>query len=1279
LIVGTAGRSPLPASQALSSNIIGDARVKSRKSPSLDVNSSPTPTAVMGMPYTWTSRGPCADGGLGVSICAPGAAIAPVPVWSLSRKRLMNGTSMASPSAAGSVAVLLSYLKQHKILYTADRVRSAIENSARPLGLSRLLGRPPTKATCDSRAVDYTQDLVFAGGCGSIDIGAASKLLLALSAAGRFSRDDGSAKPSMNQVSKLTSCLKSKETTCDLHGRYATGSHDAMLDQGRPSLEWRYCISVEATRPLAASHGQRGGGIAGCTRGIYLRGRAETNVSHRMAVKLEAIRDDEEDLASNKAALAAMETTIQLESSAEWVSVPKSIMLHGGGRNFPVLVDPTNLADGQAHFAHVSGYISEASVQNYRVFLLPVTVVKPEALLPGSSSVRPLQRVEFSAGAVFRRFYEPPLGCSYGIVRVIGGDCRPHVLEKETTNMSQGSGFRNGSDQDLSELTVQSTAPRTSIETDRRKGIESRSCEDNVFGQGSETVLSQVMSAGVPFSSLSSESHMYDIHIVQVEPKKSYKQTETRHALSVIPGVTREFVFEVRGGVTMELCLAQRWSSPGASVVERLEILFCGLQPQPTALHLHAGASCFPSVDVQNCLPDCSPQHLDNSLVPQLHNPHVLSLFQPRASLLWLERPLSPNYSKVTTLGAHRDMLPDARQIFQLVLEYKFEVSESSRTVCIVFPGLNRTVYEAEIEGGPFVTVHDAYKQLVLTSDIYPASKNLTKGTYYIRAALRHDVLSVLERMRELRAVVQFKLTSISLDCYETEQAAVLGSESKGIKCRDRRGVLEPGEKRCIFFAPPKKSAVPKWAALGDVLTGEFTVDDPKVLPAMEAKLGVRVPTYEISVAVPPTLTSPANKSAGEKLEAAVDKKGSGNGQAVPTGEAVSSVDKVLSEVKNPDDSKWVSDAMKAVKMKTLKGYLKDGTLKEFGRFCKLAGEDLATDVSYRVLVLQRDDAVLHNALGGSDYMSAQGSSSAEAIHVHAEVVVSTADAVISCIDRDALAAHFGMRVDSESSEEVSRHKEMESKRAMLIVALFRKTRALYIMALQDTKRNDGLGDLAAGTIGTAGGRLSLAAEGVDSAMAESTTPKTTTKAPAAVLAETSRTPVSALQRPPVDGVVDRGGDATPLKPAGGHPCNVPQGDRQGGSDCAGMGRAFGDGNAFEASYRELGRWAKLDGKTAAVADAGRQLLGETGAAGSLRLEDFAMLAVRREGWRGRHAVALRILDVYLSCGASGVQPVSRAMADARAGLVRELGWSHVAAHEARQNMLRFPRGWEPF
>lgn len=95
--------------------------------------------------FNFSSRGPREDGGVKPNIAAPGSAISTAPTWQPGNAvpeagyalppgyAMLNGTSMASPQAAGAAALLLSAAKATDKGVTPAALRRAIYTSAKPI------------------------------------------------------------------------------------------------------------------------------------------------------------------------------------------------------------------------------------------------------------------------------------------------------------------------------------------------------------------------------------------------------------------------------------------------------------------------------------------------------------------------------------------------------------------------------------------------------------------------------------------------------------------------------------------------------------------------------------------------------------------------------------------------------------------------------------------------------------------------------------------------------------------------------------------------------------------------------------------------------------------------------------------------------------------------------------------------------------------------------------------------------------------------------------------
>ncbi|MER5943273.1 S8 family serine peptidase [Streptomyces sp. NPDC001928] len=92
--------------------------------------------------FNFSSRGPREDGGFTPTVVAPGSAVSTIPAWMPGAPiaeagwklpagyAMYNGTSMASPQAAGASALLLSAAKAKGIDLTPEKLRTALTSTA---------------------------------------------------------------------------------------------------------------------------------------------------------------------------------------------------------------------------------------------------------------------------------------------------------------------------------------------------------------------------------------------------------------------------------------------------------------------------------------------------------------------------------------------------------------------------------------------------------------------------------------------------------------------------------------------------------------------------------------------------------------------------------------------------------------------------------------------------------------------------------------------------------------------------------------------------------------------------------------------------------------------------------------------------------------------------------------------------------------------------------------------------------------------------------------------
>ncbi|XP_057988709.1 tripeptidyl-peptidase 2 isoform X2 [Hevea brasiliensis] len=314
----------------------------------------------------------------------------------------------------------------------------------------------------------------------------------------------------------------------------------------------------------------------------------------------------------------------------------------------------------------------------------------------------------------------------------------------------------------------------------------------------------------------------------------------------------KSFAFPVVGGQTMELAVAQFWSSGIGShetTIVDFEIVFHGIDVNKEDVVLD-GSEAPVRIDAEALL-------ASEKLVPA-------------ASLKKVRVAYRPIDAKLSTLTADRDKLPSGKQTLALTLTYKFKLEDAAEIKPHV-PLLNNRVYDTKFES-QFYMISDTNKRVYAMGDVYPNSSKLPKGEYNLQLYLRHDNVQYLEKMKQLVLFIERNLDDkdvIRLNFFSEPDGSVMGNGAF------KSSVLVPGKKEAIYLGPPVKEKLPKNVPQGSVLLGSMSYEKAG---HEEGKNPQKNPvSYQVSYIVPPNkvvdddkgkgTSSTCSKTVSERLE----------------------------------------------------------------------------------------------------------------------------------------------------------------------------------------------------------------------------------------------------------------------------------------------------------------------------------------------------------------------------------------------------------------------------
>lgn len=506
----------------------------------------------------------------------------------------------------------------------------------------------------------------------------------------------------------------------------------------------------------------------------------------------------------------------------------------------------------------------------------------------------------------------------------------------------------------------------------------------------------------------------YMVRATQLAPQTRYSDTEHRNFVQLTPGSDHTASLAVLPGTTLEVTLAQFWSSLGDSALD-VELTFHGVQLSSNG----GGGALASSIALDGS------SGAKKLMVRALFSREKV---KPTAKLTKVRLSLRPNGDTVelSPLNTPRDQLPRNQTIHRLILTYKLTVSEGGSKWAFRLPPLNRYVYDAVVEA-QMVMVFDSNKQLLGVGDIYPLENvELKKGEYMVRVLLRHDDPSVLDKMKALPLLAERTIgTAVSVPVYGMHADSVMGTNAV-----TKEKTLCRGEMAAFFVGPVADDNVPKdaisgggVALVGSLSFGQLSAGakESKSNGNGDAPGGVELVYVPPSKKIEPTPATSSDKEGGSG-----DKK------------------------RQPSPEESLDTALRDAKVKYLQGMKlddgKDDKGDEEGKalYIKILSEMKAAYPKHLPLLLEplkRQQQVASGIKISSD--DDKGGEKMKKKEDALRKVVQAADEVITAIDTAELAIFLAQKCPEEGPDAATRKKEMDERKSAIIDALSGKCTAL--------------------------------------------------------------------------------------------------------------------------------------------------------------------------------------------------------------------------------------------